>query len=408
MSASRKAGKGTIRDFVAFDPSDLSPAEQEQRFLDFAEAASEWFWEMDEHLRFCWFSDRFEEIAGVPPHYLLGKSRRDLLEANDPVTDDIISAEDWWNHVADLEAHRPFKSFIHPRVHPDGRKVYLSISGKPVYTADGNFAGYRGIGADITDRMAIEQSLREAKQEAEAANRAKSEFLATMSHELRTPLNAIIGFSDMIAQEMNGPVGVACYRDYASDIHGSGERLLAVINDVLDMARMEAELMPVSQVWVATGDLLQDAQKKLSALADQNGIAVEVISEGVSTEVFVDRRRICQALCNILSNAVKFTQPGGAVTLSAACTASGGIELRVSDTGHGMTAEEIGKAMQPFTQISHHRTRQQEGTGLGLPLTDRLCHLHGGEMTITSSPGKGTQVGILLPPDRVRRLAATG
>lgn len=385
-----------------YDPSRLSAEEQERRFRDFAEAASEWFWEMDENLRFCWFSDRFEEIAGVSPDYLMGKSRRDLLNANDPVTDDVTSLEDWWNHIADLEAHRPFKSFIHPRVHPDGHKVYLSISGKPVYDDDGTFTGYRGIGADITDRITIEKSLRSAMIDAEAANRAKSEFLATMSHELRTPLNVIIGFSDIIRQELNGPVGSESYLSYAEDINESGQRLLGVINDILDMARSEAEMMPVNQMWIPLSDLMQDMERKCGPEMMERDVRLEIIRGGPEVEILVDRRNIGRAIANLISNATNVTPPRGAVELRWRLNEDGSVSIHVTDNGPGMSAQDIETAFQPFGLVQNHLTRRSDGAGLGLPLARRLCELHAAALTLSSTPGNGVTATVNLPPDRVR------
>ncbi|WP_416898405.1 MAG: ATP-binding protein [Minwuia sp.] len=378
------------------------PADDVQRFQDFAEAASEWFWEMDAELRFCWFSERFEQIAGVPPHYLLGKSRRELITSGDPVTDEIVSLEDWWNHVADLEAHRAFKSFIHPRVHPDGHKVYLSISGKPIHDEAGRFLGYRGIGADITERIEIERTLREAKTQAEAANRAKSEFLATMSHELRTPLNAIIGFSDMIQNELAGPVGQDCYRDYAGDINSSGRRLLAVINDVLDMARTEADMMPIDADWYPVHELLDDVRRKMARMAEEAGIGIEIHNGPDGLEVLADRRRTGQILANLVSNAIKFSERGQQVCLTWKRYGTGKLLVQVQDRGIGMTAEEVRLAFQPFVQIGDHKTRQAEGTGLGLPLSRRLCEIQGMTLSLDSRPAEGATATVSFPQDRFR------
>ncbi len=235
--------------------------ESEKRFLDFARAASDWFWEMDENLRFTYFSARFTEVTGVPQEALLGKTREET-----GVPD--VEPEEWERHLSNLAAHRSFSDFNHPRTHPDGRTVHLSISGTAIFDEASNFRGYRGTGADVTKRKLAEQGLQQrileqqetqarleqqgaelvdlaadlatAKDAADAANRTKSEFLAIMSHELRTPLNAIIGFSDIIKDEILGPVGNSKYRDYVGDINESGQHLLAVINDILDLSKIES------------------------------------------------------------------------------------------------------------------------------------------------------------------------
>ncbi len=380
-----------------------SAAEEAQRFRDFAEAASNWFWEMDSGLRFCWFSDSFERISGVPQSHLLGRSRRDMLALADPVTDEITSLQDWWDHIAVLEAHRPFRNFIHPRIHPDGHKVYLSISGKPIFDAAGRFAGYRGTGADITDRIEIERRLREAKEMAEVADRAKSRFLATMSHELRTPLNAIIGFAEIMDGQRFGPMGEPRYQGYARDILSSGRHLLAIINDILDLARLDAAQMELDDAWMPVEEVMDDAGRHIAPVAAAAGIRLRLVAPEAAAEVLADQRRMRQVLLNLLSNAVKFSPRGGVVTLAWRPDGPRGPALVVTDPGPGMTEDEIRQAVEPFSQIAHHRTRHHEGTGLGLSLARRLCELHGARLELESAPGEGLTASIVLPGNRVRR-----
>ena len=207
--------------------------ENEARFRDFTLAAADWFWEMDEELRFTYFSERQQEITGFPSKHYLGKKRTDF--SNAPADSKV-----WQDHLADLEARRPFRNLRYSIKLQDGTFLPISVDGRPVYDKLGKFRGYRGTGRDDRDRTEKEAALRAAKETAEEASKVKSEFLANMSHELRTPLNAIIGFSSMMESKVFGPLGHGNYDGYVCDIRTSSEHLLKIINDILDTSRIEA------------------------------------------------------------------------------------------------------------------------------------------------------------------------
>ncbi len=377
-----------------------APYSADRRLLDFALAGTDWFWEMDSALRFCWFSDQFEEVAGVSPNTLLGYSRRQMLEQGDPVTDEVTSLTDWWNHVAQLEAHEPFRDFIHPRLHPHKGKVYVSISGTPVFDRDGQFAGYRGSGRDATREIMTEKQLMEAKEEAEQASLAKTAFLANMSHELRTPLNAIIGFAELIEQQIVGPVGNERYSEYAGDIRQSGRHLLGIINDILDIAKVEARQVELATDEVPLAELVDAALNNVRPQAKRSGIELCPTDEAPDVLLRCDERRLSQVLVNLLSNAVKFSREGSSVCVTAGL-AEDRFAITVTDTGIGMTPLELQLAMQPFGQAANHTTRDHEGTGLGLNIAENLCQLHGGTLELVSTPNRGTAASILLPVERV-------
>jgi signal transduction histidine kinase len=377
-----------------------APYSTDRRLLDFAWAGTDWFWEMDSALRFCWFSDQFEEVTGVSPRALLGYSRREMLEQGDPVTDDVTSLADWWNHVAQLEAHEPFRDFVHPRMHPRKGKVYVSISGTPVFDTDGRFAGYRGSGRDATREIMTEKQLMEAKEEAEQANQAKTAFLANMSHELRTPLNAIIGFAELIEQQIAGPIGNERYSEYAADIRQSGRHLLGIISDILDIAKVESRQIELATDVVPLCELVDAAMNNVRPQANRSDVELCPADEAPDVMLRCDERRLSQVLVNLLSNAVKFSDAGGRVTVTAGF-ADDRFAITVTDTGIGLTPVELELAMQPFGQAANHTTRDHEGTGLGLNIAENLCQLHGGTLELVSTPGEGTSASILLPVDRV-------
>lgn len=246
----------------------------------------------------------------------------------------------------------------------------------------------------VTDMTA---QLTQARDDALAADRSKSAFLATMSHELRTPLNAIIGFSDMILNEVFGPLTHTHYRGYIDDIHKSGQHLLTIVNDILDLSKVEAGRMQLRVEPVAVGEILAECDRLMGAKVAAAGVRLMTPPPGPLPVIRADPVKLKQVLLNLLSNAVKFTPKGGAVTVSAAPIQDRQVKITVADTGIGMTDADVAVALQPFQQVDNTISRKYEGTGLGLPLTRALVELHGGALTIASVVGKGTTVTIILP-----------
>jgi signal transduction histidine kinase len=241
---------------------------------------------------------------------------------------------------------------------------------------------------DITQRKEAEDALLAARDAAEAANRAKSRFLGNMSHELRTPLNAIIGFSDMMRQELFGPLGGVRYRDYAGHVHESGNLLLELINDVLDMAKIEAGKRDLKFETIAPEDAVRRALSLVLKLGYESGEAMPTVE--------VDARALQQILLNLLSNAIKFTPKGGRVVVQLR-EAGENVCFAVRDTGVGIAAEELPRLGKPFEQVDGEYARAHQGTGLGLALVKSLAELHGGEMSVESTRGQGTTVTVRLP-----------
>lgn len=254
---------------------------------------------------------------------------------------------------------------------------------------------------DITGLKQVEAELRAAKELAEHGNRAKSMFLANMSHELRTPLNAISGFSEIIAQELFGPLGDSRYGEYAQDIHASGQHLLAIINDILDLSRIEEGQDALDESENTVSSIIEACMPLVRERASSAQVRIEMDIADNLPPVLVDLRRIKQILINLLSNAIKFTDMGGKVTVNATIDLAGTMEIAVSDTGIGMQAEDVPRALEPFGQIDSSLARRYEGTGLGLSLAKQLTEAHGGRLVIESEPGVGTTVRLQLPPERI-------
>jgi PAS domain S-box-containing protein len=253
---------------------------------------------------------------------------------------------------------------------------------------------------DVSERKRVEAELIAAKQAAESANEAKSAFLAKMSHELRTPLNAIIGFSDIIRSRLFGDAAVDRYVGYAEDIHASGEHLLAVINDILDMAKIEAGRFELQEEPLDPAGLADEALRFVRPQAERRSVALlSEVPAGLPL-LLGDRRAIRQVLINLLSNAVKFTEPGGRVVLSAEA-GDGGLSLRVSDTGIGIAPEALARIFEPFRQGDERLSRAFQGTGLGLSISRSLMDLHGGALSVASEPGRGTRVSAVFPASRL-------
>ncbi|MFN4087492.1 MAG: sensor histidine kinase [Alphaproteobacteria bacterium] len=267
----------------------------------------------------------------------------------------------------------------------------------------------------IVERHRAEAALNVAKQEAEkaaelahqsmleaqAANRAKTEFLANMSHELRSPLNAVIGFSQVMIDQLFGPLGTQKYDTYVRDIHASGNHLLSVINDILDLAKIEAGKVELDDNEIDVRDVCDFSMSMIRERAEKRGIRTLADFPNDVPEIVGDEQKLRQMLINLLSNAVKFTLDGGEVRLVGRLLPDGRYALCVRDTGIGIKKEDLPRVLQPFTQVDGGLNRKFEGTGLGLAITKSFMELHGGTLVIESEPGVGTSASLLFPAERI-------
>ena len=244
------------------------------------------------------------------------------------------------------------------------------------------------------------QELIAANDKAEFANRTKSEFLANMSHELRTPLNAVIGFSDMIRNKVFGPCDER-YRGYALDIHQSGQHLLDLVNDILDLSKVESGGEELHEEQFEIREVIESVVTMVKGRAQKGGVKLELEVPDHPPALRADNRKLKQILMNLLSNAIKFTEPGGKVTFRIWCRRGSGYVFQIADTGIGIALDDIPKALAPFQQVDGEHNRKYEGSGLGLPLTKSLVELHGGSFDLQSRLGVGTTVTVRLPEERV-------
>ncbi len=361
----------------------------EAMFRDFAETASDWTWEMDRRLRLTAISDRYREIMGFDPSSHLGKMRGDLTSEN-------TNEEKWHRHIDDLQNRRPFRNFRYEIIKPDGCVLSVSVSGKPVFDQNGLFDGYRGTGTNITEQRRLEEARDTALHEALDANEAKSAFLANMSHDLRTPLNAILGFSEIMREQILGPLGEDRYLEYAKDIHVSAAYLLDLVNDLLDISTIEAGERLLEKEEVCVGDLISDCVRTFVGKALSKD--VELITD-ISTALpllCADKRATRQILDNLLTNAIKFTPSGGKIVASAVAREKV-MEIAIVDTGAGIAPERLDKIVNPFNRGQNSPYETDMGWGLGLSIVNSLVNLHDGQLEIESRPGEGTTVRVSLP-----------
>jgi PAS domain S-box-containing protein len=291
----------------------------------------------------------------------------------------------------------------------DGREVNAEVQQGgvvPLFLTIGKLqnphskASYCAVVRDMTTWKRTEKELREAKEVAEEASRQKSDFLARISHELRTPLNAIIGFSEVMRLEQFGPIKNDKYRAYVNDIHASGGHLLSLINDLLDLSKIESGKMELNFTAVNIADATEHAMRLVQETATRGRVLVRKSFPEKMPRVVADLRAMRQVMLNLLANAVKFTDPGGQVIISAQIVKSGELTLRIKDTGIGMNAEQVKDALQPFKRIETEG-RETLGTGLGLPLTKALVEANRAKFTLTSEAGQGTSIEITFPTTRV-------
>jgi signal transduction histidine kinase len=338
------------------------------------------------------WNSRFCELLELPPDLTVGAPLRDILMlqavrgdfGRDDPSVEVAKRLEWF--YRDVPTTKE-------RITPQGRIVQISRRAMP----DGSIVS---VYSDITDLKASERKLIQARSQAEMANHAKSEFLANMSHELRTPLNAIIGFSEIIAHELFGPLGNEKYLDYMKDIHQSSLHLLSIINDVLDMSKIEAGKLELSKEPLNLRHLIGEVIRMMRERADSRGVELVTKLSDDEVEIWADERAMKQVFLNLLSNAIKFSQDGGEVCIRVVSDEPGLAVVEFEDHGIGMNEEELERALQPFGQAKPSTTRNYGGTGLGLPITKGLIEAHGGKLAIESRAGQGTTARISMPTER--------
>ncbi|WP_417822158.1 PAS domain S-box protein [Terasakiella sp.] len=366
----------------------------EERFRDIAEASSDWFWEMGPDLRFSYMSDKAMMVSGFLEEEIMGKTREELIG----LTPEDCLQPKWRAHLEALERREPFRAFEYTLKNRHGDKRVFRISGKPVFNSlAGDFLGYRGSGRDVTEDYLRAQELQTAKEEAENASQAKTEFLSSMSHELRTPLNGILGFAQLLLMPKGNQLQDS-QKEFINQILKAGNHLLNLINEILDLAKIEARKVEISLEPVNPYNVMEDVIDLLDGLARDRGIQlINEITEDNTTMIYADFTRLKQVLVNLGGNAIKYNKDQGLVRFTCAYDADlDMVQFNVIDTGPGIDPKKKEELFVPFNRLNAEFS-EIEGTGIGLAITDKLVGLMGGELGVDSSPGEGSCFWFRLP-----------
>lgn len=287
-------------------------------------------------------------------------------------------------------------------LHKNGDVVWGAVNTIAIRDDDGEVLYFISYIQNVTPRKMAEDDLIKAKEQADLASRSKTEFLANMSHELRTPLNSILGFSDLINADVAGVFPVEKYRQYAGDINTSGTHLLNLINDILDVSKIESGAMSYDERWIDINEKITSCLRMVEEIARSGGVELTCSSMKSPPSLLVDPTRFKQIILNLLSNAIKFTEPGGSVEVRVSVSKKGRLWVQVFDTGIGINDKHIKRIQQPFQQVDQSSRLYKEGTGLGLALVKSLIEDHKGTLYIESELDKGTMVRVCFPPTRLQ------
>ncbi|MDZ7714287.1 MAG: PAS domain-containing sensor histidine kinase [Rhodovibrio sp.] len=381
------------------------------RFEEILSTVSDWVWEVDAAWTFTNASTRDDRVLGFDPVSVIG---RNFFALGDVSLNPKVPKQ----RLLKPSRRAPFEDVLYVIAGGTPEERIFEVSGLPKFDEEsGAFVGFQGSARDVTQEVAADRRARNYRREleealaqlrakngelnealvrAQAADQAKNQFLAMVGHELRTPLNAVIGFSEMMDQEIFGPLGDPRYDAYIDDVLASSRHLLGVINDIIDVVKLELDELRLHPDGIAVARLLETCAAFVREKASREGIDLAVKAPADLPELVADPQKVRQMLVNLLTNAVKFTDAGGRITLAAERQGEE-IAIWVADTGIGIPYDLQQEVLQPFKQVDGSLARNAEGLGIGLPLTAQLAHAHGGRLTLESVPDEGTTVTLHLP-----------
>ncbi|HPD83284.1 MAG: PAS domain-containing sensor histidine kinase [Alphaproteobacteria bacterium] len=386
---------GTITDVEERRRAERALSEAEKKYRTIVENAASGIYQVTPEGQFLSANPAFAKITGyATPEDVL----REVKNAKKQLYVDYPGREKFLSEVIALDLPQSVETQI---TRQDGRVIWVSETVRPVRDDEGALLFFEGNMEDIDQRKKAEIALTDAKIESDLANRAKSEFLANMSHELRTPLNSIIGFSEIIKNESFGELAHKEYKEYADNIFESGNNLLRVINEILDVSRIAAGERTLNETIVNVKMVVKSCLDLMEGKMKAANMRIENKIKDSDLGFVGETQSVKQMLLNLMSNAIKFSPPGGFIMLDSEIDSQGRLRLSVTDTGIGMNESELEKALSPFGQIDNDHKRAKSGTGLGLTLVKSLVELHGGELEMVSQKGIGTTATLIFPAKRV-------
>ncbi len=360
---------------------------------DFEQGASDWLWETDRDGQLTYFSQRLCDVVGQPAAAI---ERHSLADA---AGTEAGRAAGWTGFAETMARRQPISDCL-LEVLRGGERTWWHIDARPLFGGNGEFIGYRGVGRDVTEERNAQEQLISAKEKAEAANAAKSQFLSVMSHELRTPLNSIVGFSQLLASSQADYLSDAARNEYFKTILESSNHLKSLIDDILDASRIERGTLTLVEQEMDAAELVEVAVKMCRDAAEKADVTIVArVVDGI--EIKGDVTRLKQVLINLIANAAKFSKAGEFVDVALKRTGEGGLAIAVRDSGIGIKPDDIQRIFEPFVQADDGMSRRFGGVGLGLSIARKIARLHNGDVTIESQASAGTTASLLLPAQRV-------
>jgi PAS domain S-box-containing protein len=360
---------------------------------DFERGTSDWLWETDKDGKLTYFSPRLTSIVGRRDTELIGKTYKEIAN---PASD-----HDGWSEFETAMARQIDMPAQRLTLEIDRQTCHWQMTARPLMADDGGFAGYRGVGRDISEKWSSDLSVQSARDTAEKASAAKTQFLAIISHEIRTPINAIVGFAELLVSSQADTLPAKSKNDYLRTILESAGHLQSLINDLLDATRIEKGTLQLVDQDNDAAELIEITARMCREQAEKAGVS---IIAHVTDDIFVrgDLTRLRQVILNLLTNAIKFSPPGGVVNVDLSRGREEEMILAVRDSGIGIKSEDVERIFEPFVQADEGATRRFGGVGLGLSIARKIARLHGGDITLESTPGAGTTAKFVLPGHRVR------